>query len=100
MSANETDLPVSLSMHWPLGEACTSSDSSSMAPNFLIFFFDVLEAKIERGAADGGAAAAEGADAVLHDGGVAVENEDVVDADAEFVGGDLREGGLFALAVG
>ena len=32
-------------------------------------------------------------------GGVAVQHQDVVDADAQLVGGDLREGGLLALAV-
>ena len=67
---------------------------------FLHLGLEVLEGVIERRAADGRAAAAEGADAVLHDGGVAVDDQDVVDGDAELVGDNLREGGFLALAVG
>ena len=36
-------------------------------------------------------ATAERADAVLHDAGVAVNDCDVVEIDAEFIGSDLRE---------
>jgi hypothetical protein len=47
-----------------------------------------------------GGAAAERADTVGHDSGVAAQHQNVVDVDAQFVRGDLREGGLLALAVG
>src|ERR1039457_4490591 len=59
----------------------------------------ILESVVERRSADGRATAAEGSDAVLHDGSVAVQHHYVVERHAQFVGGDLGEGGLFALAV-
>jgi triphosphoribosyl-dephospho-CoA synthetase len=54
---------------------------------------------VQRGAADGLRAAAERADALLHHGGVAVQDGDVLERHAELIGKHLREGGLVALAV-
>ena len=54
---------------------------------------------MQRGAANRLRPAAEGADALLHDARVAMENRDVLDGDAELVGEHLRERGLVALAV-
>ncbi len=65
----------------------------------LDLLFQFLQREVERRTADRRAAAAEGADAVLHDRGVAVQHDHVVDIDAQFVGRDLRERGLLALAM-
>ena len=54
---------------------------------------------VQRRAADGLRAAAEGADALLHDAGVAVQDRDVLDRHAELIGEHLRERRLVALAV-
>ena len=61
--------------------------------------FQVLQRVVQRRAANGGSAAAERANAVLHHGGVAANYQNVVEANAEFVRGNLRERCLFALAV-
>src|SRR5208282_6761384 len=53
----------------------------------------------QRGSADRGSAAAERADAVLDDGGVAMHDIDVIDIDSEFIGHYLREGRLLTLSV-
>ena len=60
----------------------------------------VRAAPMHGAAADDGAAAGEGAHAVGADLGVAVDDLNIVDADAELVGGELGEGRFQALAVG
>ena len=60
---------------------------------------DLVERLDDRRHADRGARAV-GAHAELHLVGVAMDDRDVVDADAEAVVDDLGEGGLVALAVG
>ena len=54
---------------------------------------------VDGGAADGLRAAAEGADPLLHHAGVAVEDRDVLQRDAELIGEHLREGRHVALPV-
>ena len=54
---------------------------------------------VQRRAADGLRAAAERADALLHDRRVAVLDRDVLDRHAELIGQHLRERRLVALAV-
>src|SRR5205807_9049638 len=65
----------------------------------LDFGFQVLERVVKRRAANSRSAAAKRSDAILHDGSVAAGHQDVVETDAKFVRGNLREGGFFALAV-
>ena len=60
---------------------------------------DLLAGVMERDPADRERAAAVGVHAELRDGSVAVQHLDVVDADAELVGDDLRKRRLVALAV-
>ena len=55
--------------------------------------------EMQRRAGDRLRAAAEGADALLHDAGVAVQDRDVLDRHAELIGQHLRERRLVALAV-
>src|SRR5215831_3742053 len=55
------------------------------------FFLQLLQRHVHRGAADCSGSAAESADAILHDGGVAVYDRHVIDLETEFVGGDLRK---------
>ncbi len=64
------------------------------------FASDLLRRHVHRRAADHEAAAAERADAVRDDVGVAVHHVHVIDVDAECVADHLCEGRLLALAVG
>src|SRR5262249_1587438 len=61
--------------------------------------FQVLKREVERGSSHRGTAAAKGSDSILHDGGVAANDENVVDVDSELVGDDLSEGRFLALSV-
>src|SRR5690242_15977121 len=61
--------------------------------------FQFLNGIVDGGAADGGAAATKGADSVRHSQGIAVDNGDVLRADAELVSHQLGEGGFLALTV-
>ena len=58
-----------------------------------------MQGVVQRRTADRRGAAAKRSDAVLHHRGVSAKHQDVVETDAEFVGGDLRESSFFALAV-
>ena len=60
---------------------------------------DLLHRLEDRGHADGGRARAVGAHAELHLVGVAMDDLDLADRNAEPLGDQLREGGLVALAV-
>ena len=60
---------------------------------------EFLERKIECRAANSSSAAAECANAVLNDRSIAVEHDDIVDADTKLVGSDLGECSFFTLAV-
>ena len=62
-----------------------------MSGNLIGFFFYLLQSVINRGAADRHATAAEGANAVLNDGGISVDDGDIVQVNTQFVGGDLCE---------
>ena len=63
------------------------------------FLFQFLNRDKDRRAADRGRAAAKRADAVLDHAGVAVNHSHVVDVDAQFIRGDLRERSFLSLAV-
>src|SRR5260221_8111444 len=55
------------------------------------FFFQLLERHVDGGSADSGAAAAESANAVLHDERVAVNHGDVINIYAKMIAGELCE---------
>ena len=61
--------------------------------------FDFLPRHHQRGSADSLRSTAEGADPLLHDSGIAVENRDVLERNAELIGEHLRERRLVALTV-
>ena len=63
------------------------------------FGLDRLDGHLKRCAADRRSARTEGADAVLHFVGVAVDHAHVIDRNAEFVGDDLGKGRLLPLTV-
>src|SRR5436190_24243522 len=63
------------------------------------FFFQFLDGNEDRSPAHRGGATAEGADAVLNYAGIAVNHGYVVEMDAQFVRGNLRERSFLALSV-
>src|SRR5205809_2040214 len=67
--------------------------------NFVGLLAHFLQRKIDGAAADGQTAAAEGANAVLNNGRVTVDDRDIIYVDAQLVSGDLRECRFLALSM-
>ena len=62
-----------------------------MMSNLVGFFFQFFNGVPDCGAAYGGSAAAEGADTVLHNGGITVDDGHIINMHAQLVGSQLRE---------
>ena len=80
-------------------EVVLAAPRAAPPANFAIFVLHLGAGHVQRRAADRLRAAAERADALLHDRRVAVKDRDVLDRHAELIGEHLRERRLVALAV-
>ena len=70
-----------------------------MRGNLAGFFLQLLNGVIDRGAAHSGGPAAKGANAVLHDGSIAMDHGYIINIHAKLISGQLGEGSFLSLAV-
>src|SRR5437879_477543 len=71
-----------------------------MGGQFSSFLFELLQSHINRGSPDGRGTATKSTNPILDRGGVAVQHNDVVKGNAQFIGRNLRKSCFLALAMG